>query len=175
MISEDCVVDLKQKGETPPKEIDLAMLIKIAPSAEWLRRKARELLALANAMEMNDRDLLFTCAALDPDAAPTPKAIIEAVCVFWRVPRTKVLSKDRTQHVATARQAAMYLIRKHTNLSFPDIGDELNRDHSTAVHAFNVIQRRVQTDAPFARLMERVMSTVAAGKPTALVRTEVAA
>ena len=34
---------------------------------------------------------------------------------------------------------AIYLIRKLTNLSTPDIGKELNKDHSTILYSINKI------------------------------------
>ena len=39
-----------------------------------------------------------------------------------------------------ARQMAIYLIRKLTNLSLPDIGKEFNRDHSTVLYAIRKVE-----------------------------------
>ena len=39
-----------------------------------------------------------------------------------------------------AREMAMYLIRKLTNLSLPDIGKEFNRDHSTVLYAIRKVE-----------------------------------
>jgi chromosomal replication initiator protein len=58
-------------------------------------------------------------------------------------------SKKRTQHVAFCRQVAMYLCRKMTDSSFPTIREHFGRDHSTVIHAFNLIQRRVNNDSGF--------------------------
>ena len=38
----------------------------------------------------------------------------------------------------------MYLIRKMTNLSLPDIGREFGRDHSTVIHALNKVEKMLQ-------------------------------
>lgn len=38
----------------------------------------------------------------------------------------------------------MYLIRKMTNLSLPDIGREFGRDHSTVIHALNKVEKLLQ-------------------------------
>src|SRR5713226_8720186 len=56
-------------------------------------------------------------------------------------------SKQRTQRIAFCRQVAMYLCRKITSNSFPSIGEHFGRDHSTVIHAFNLIERRVNNDS----------------------------
>ena len=45
----------------------------------------------------------------------------------------------KNKGTAEARQVAIYLIRKLTNLSTPDIGKELNKDHSTILYSINKI------------------------------------
>jgi chromosomal replication initiator protein len=49
---------------------------------------------------------------------------------------------QKTKGIADARQLAMYLIRKLTNLSLPDIGKEFGKDHTTVL--YNV--RKVETE-----------------------------
>ena len=36
---------------------------------------------------------------------------------------------------------AMYLIRKMTKMSLPDIGKEFGRDHSTVIHSLNKVEK----------------------------------
>ena len=50
----------------------------------------------------------------------------------------------------------MYLCRKITSNSFPSIGEQFGRDHSTVIHAFNLIERRVNNDAAFRSLLEKI-------------------
>ena len=47
---------------------------------------------------------------------------------------------QKNKGIAEARQMAMYLIRKLTNLSLPDIGREFARDHSTVLHAIRKVE-----------------------------------
>lgn len=58
-------------------------------------------------------------------------------------------SRSREQHVAFARQLAMYLCRKITGAPFENIGEHFNRDHSTVIHACQLIERRMARDAAF--------------------------
>jgi len=45
------------------------------------------------------------------------------------------------------RQIVMYLMRKEINASYPSIGQELGgRDHTTAMHAFNKMEKEYQDD-----------------------------
>jgi chromosomal replication initiator protein len=52
---------------------------------------------------------------------------------------------QKTKGIAEARQVAMYLIRKLTNLSLPDIGDEFNRDHATVLYSIRKVEASVKS------------------------------
>jgi hypothetical protein len=70
-------------------------------------------------------------------------AVLDAVCIHFRMPRTTLQSKIRTARVSMARQIACYVLRSTTKLSYPEIGKMLNKDHSTVIHAYNLIASRV--------------------------------
>ena len=74
------------------------------------------------------------------NALPTPALIISQVCKFYSVDETILRSTQKNKGVAEARQAAMYLIRKLTNLSLPDIGKDFARDHSTVLYAIRKVE-----------------------------------
>ena len=65
------------------------------------------------------------------NALPTPNLIISQVCKFYSIDESILRGTLKNKGTAEARQVAIYLIRKLTNLSTPDIGKELNKDHST--------------------------------------------
>jgi chromosomal replication initiator protein len=50
----------------------------------------------------------------------------------------------------------MYLCRKMTDSSFPAIGESFGRDHSTVIHAFNLIARRIANDSAFRFSIEKI-------------------
>jgi len=75
-------------------------------------------------------------------------------CLHVRLADLK--SKKRTQHIAFCRQVAMYLCRKLTDSSFPTIGDQFGRDHSTVIHAYNLVARRVANDSAFRQSIEKI-------------------
>ena len=55
----------------------------------------------------------------------------------------------------------MYLIRKMTNLSFPDIGKEFSRDHTTAMHSIRKVESIISNpDHPLNRTLQEIMSNI---------------
>lgn len=82
----------------------------------------------------------------DSNAFPTPGLIIKEVCKYYSVDEATLRGKQKQRGIAEARQMAIYLIRKMTNLSLPDIGKEFNRDHSTIIHAIRKIEMEVKKD-----------------------------
>ncbi|MBQ8881569.1 MAG: chromosomal replication initiator protein DnaA [Oscillospiraceae bacterium] len=74
-------------------------------------------------------------------ALPTPSLIISQVCKFYSVDESTLRSTQKNRGTAEARQVAVYLIRKLTNLSTPDIGKELNRDHATILYSVKKVEQ----------------------------------
>ncbi len=74
------------------------------------------------------------------NAVPTPSLIITQTSKFYNVDESVLRGTQKNKGTAEARQAAMYLIRKLTNLSLPDIGKEFGRDHSTVLYAIRKVE-----------------------------------
>ena len=74
------------------------------------------------------------------NALPTPSLIISQVCKFYSVDETVLRGTQKNKGIAEARQVAMYLIRKLTNLSLPDIGKEFAKDHSTVLYNIRKVE-----------------------------------
>ena len=74
------------------------------------------------------------------NSLPTPSLIISQVCKFYSVDEEKIRGTLKNKGTTEARQVAMYLIRKLTNLSLPDIGKEFARDHSTVLYAIRKVE-----------------------------------
>jgi len=97
------------------------------------------------------RDLIRT-----HDSKPNIEAIQRVVSDYFHIRLADLKSKRRTQRIAFCRQVAMYLCRKITSNSFPSIGEYFGRDHSTVIHAFNLIERRVSNDSAFRFSIEKI-------------------
>ena len=77
---------------------------------------------------------------VEGNALPTPSLIISQVSKFYSIDEIILRGSQKNKGTAEARQVAMYLIRKLTNLSLPDIGREFARDHTTALYAIRKIE-----------------------------------
>ena len=75
---------------------------------------------------------------------PTPELIISEVCNFYRLDETTLRGTQKSKGTSEARQIAMYLIRKMTNLSLPDIAKEFGKNHTTVLYAI----RRIEEELP---------------------------
>lgn len=77
--------------------------------------------------------------------------ILEEVAKFYGLSAKEITGPKRIQHIALARQIAMYLAREMTDNSLPKIGKEFgNRDHSTVLHAYHKIREALETDTNLA-------------------------
>jgi chromosomal replication initiator protein len=75
-----------------------------------------------------------------------PDKIIELVAREWHTTPEALLGRDRSQKIAQPRQVAMYLLRKETDASLPQIGDLLGgRDHTTVMYAIEKISNQIET------------------------------
>lgn len=60
---------------------------------------------------------------------------IRATCDAFDATAAGLYGPGRTRHIAFARFAAIGLLRKYTTLSQTEIGNRLNRDHTSIMHA----------------------------------------
>jgi chromosomal replication initiator protein len=78
--------------------------------------------------------------------------ILKVVSRHYNVGRTDLLSARRSRAVVLPRQVGMYLAKKLTARSLPDIGRRFGgRDHSTVLHAVRKIDEQVRGDEKLAR------------------------
>lgn len=74
--------------------------------------------------------------------------IQRAVCARFDVKQVDLVSERRAVTIARPRQIAMYLAKRLTTRSLPEIGRKFgNRDHSTVIHAVRRIEELRGTDA----------------------------
>ncbi len=87
----------------------------------------------------------------------TVDRIQRAVCEEFNVTLTDMTSKRRARVIARPRQVAMYLSKKLTKRSLPDIGRRFGgRDHTTVMHAVKRIDELRAADAEFNSQIETV-------------------
>ena len=135
----------QQLGLDLPDDVCDYIAVNITNNVRQIEGTVKKILAYRDLNNM-PLDLAHISRAIEDmfksegSALPTPSLIISQVCKFYNVDDAVIRSTQKNKGVAEARQVAMYLIRKLTNLSLPDIGKEFNRDHSTVLHAIRKVE-----------------------------------
>jgi chromosomal replication initiator protein len=143
-----------------PSDVALYIAQNVSSNVRELEGCLTRLAALAS-MDRAPVTVEFTRQALHDlirvqDQRPGIEGIQKTVADFFHIRLAELKSKKRTQHIAFCRQVAMYLCRKLTDNSFPVIGEHFGRDHSTVIHAYNLIARRVGNDSAFRMSIEKI-------------------
>ncbi len=77
----------------------------------------------------------------------TVDKIQNVVSNYFNIPLSDMLSQRRSRPLARPRQIAMFLAKKLTSRSLPEIGRRFaNRDHTTVIHAVKTITRLADQD-----------------------------
>ena len=77
---------------------------------------------------------------VEGNALPTPSLIISQVCKFYSVDEIALRGSQKSKGISEPRQVAMYLVRKLTNLSLPEIGQQFNKDHTTVLYNIRKVE-----------------------------------
>jgi len=146
-----------EAGLTVPEDV-------ITYLAEHLRNNVRELEGALNKLSAHQMlssrssgalrpiDLTLARSVLGPlielpSRQLTAETIQRATAQHFSLKVTDLKGARRHRNVVIPRMIATHLIRKHTPLSYPDIGRVFGgRDHSTAMHACQKVEWMLQTD-----------------------------
>ncbi len=89
----------------------------------------------------------------------TVDKIQNTVSNYFNIPLTEMLSQRRSRPLARPRQVAMYLAKKMTTRSLPEIGRRFaNRDHTTVIHAVKTITRLSEKDDEMKKNINQIKS-----------------
>jgi len=87
----------------------------------------------------------------------TIEEIIKAIAAKLDVKISDIKSQKKNKNLVFARQIAMYLARKLTALSFPDIGEKIGgRDHSTVIYANNKMKKSCDEDRNLKKIIQEI-------------------
>ena len=91
------------------------------------------------------------------------KDIVDLCARYYGTTSRATLSPLRDKREVTARQTGMYIARRLTNRSLPEIGRKFgNRDHTTVLHAVRKIEALINID-PFRRYDVERLTNAALG------------
>ena len=89
----------------------------------------------------------------------TVDKIQNIVSNYFNIALSEMLSQRRSRPLARPRQIAMYLAKKMTTRSLPEIGRRFaNRDHTTVIHAVKTITRLSEQDDEMKRNINQIKS-----------------
>ena len=108
------------------------------------------------------KELLADILISNNDLSVNVNSIKKIVGKHFNIKMEDFNSKRKTQSVAWPRQIAMFLATDLTDLSLPEIGREFNRDHSTVVHARDMVKERIEKDPFFAAEINQVILDIKA-------------
>lgn len=107
------------------------------------RRRRAEVAAAVEAAHLRDMEF----AQEIERSVVSVKRILDAVSQHYRISVVEMLSGRRQADLVTARQVVMYLARKHTMRSYPQIGQVLGRrDHTTVLWGVSKIEGRLERE-----------------------------
>ncbi|ATB29874.1 chromosomal replication initiator protein DnaA [Melittangium boletus] len=84
------------------------------------------------------------------------EGIQKEVARYYKVPVEALKEDRRHKALAHARQVAMYLSRKLTKGSFPEIAARFGKDHSTVISAVRKVEKLRETDAGVKRELDEL-------------------
>ena len=58
------------------------------------------------------------------------------------------------------RQVAMYLVRKLTDYSLPEIGKVFSRDHTTELHSINKVEEYLKTTTEMENIIKTLIANI---------------
>jgi len=138
-------------GRRPARRARLPAII--YPSPVWQGYLA----AKQQASENQDRPA--SQALVQPKT--TMAAVVDAVCKNYRVSRQDVIGSRRTVDLVRPRQVAMYLIRKLTPRTMPEIAKHLgNRDHTTILYGYRKIERLIASDIALRNRVDSIRAAI---------------
>ena len=95
------------------------------------------------------------------DRKVTIEEIIRKVADHYNLRMTDLMSARRSRSIARPRQVAMYMAKKLTTRSLPEIGRKFaNRDHTTVIHAVKTIEKLSENNDEMRKNIEELKSLI---------------
>ena len=91
----------------------------------------------------------------------SPEAVMLAIAETFGVPVEDLKGSSRRREISVARQVGMFLMRQHTGLSLPKIGEVFGgKDHTTVLYSCEKIAQLKETDVELARTLRQLSDRI---------------
>jgi chromosomal replication initiator protein len=164
------VAILKRKadldGVTLPDDVAFFIAGKVKSNIRELEGSLVRLVAIASLRglpisKMLAQDAIRNIAEDDQPVGVTVEQIQRTVAAHYRLRVDELKSKNNARQIAVPRQVAMYLCKRLTKHSFPEIGREFGgKHHTTVIHSVDKINALVAADQNFHRVVSELMDNL---------------
>jgi len=94
-------------------------------------------------------------------AEASPETVLMVVAEHFGVSIEDMKGSSRRREISVSRQVGMYLMRQHTDLSLPKIGDVFGgKDHTTVLYSCEKITQLKETDVDMARTLRQLSDRI---------------
>ncbi|MBD2680183.1 MULTISPECIES: chromosomal replication initiator protein DnaA [Nostoc] len=91
----------------------------------------------------------------------TPETILTVIAENFDVSVDDLKGNSRRREISWARQIGMYLMRQHTSLSLPRIGEEFGgKDHTTVIYSCDKIAQLQESDRTLAQTLRQLSDRI---------------
>ncbi len=91
----------------------------------------------------------------------SPDAVMNAIVETFGISIEDLKGSSRRREISTARQIGMYLMRQHTGLSLPKIGEVFGgKDHTTVMYSCEKIAQQKNADPEMARNLRQISDRI---------------
>lgn len=100
----------------------------------------------------------------DSKVKPVTLDLIQKVVAnYYQISQQELKAQTRLKNIAFPRQIAMYLCRKLTQFSLPEIGRSFGgKDHTTIIHACRKVEQQLSKDPELRELVEKLKHLIQA-------------
>lgn len=88
----------------------------------------------------------------------TIQEIQQSIANKFNVSIDQILSSERTQSLVTPRQMAMYISRKYTPKSLPEIAQSFEKTHATIIHGVRNIEKRLDVEPELKSILNEILT-----------------
>ena len=155
-----------QLGTPLPDSICTYIAENVTANVRQIEGTVKKILAYRELLG-NDIDEESTARAVrdmlkkDNEFVPSASLVISEISKYYNLEERVLRGQQRFKEAATARQVAMYLIRRLTNLSLSEIGKEFDgRDHTTVMHSIEKVEKQMNKSPAFAETVKAITANI---------------
>jgi chromosomal replication initiator protein len=154
---------LKRKAETMgvaiPNDVALFIASRVKNNVRELEGSLIRLVAISSLRGLPiskelAKDAIRNIASEEEPGLVTIQQIQKAVAATYKISVDQLVCKNNSRQFAFPRQIAMYLCKRLTKHSYPEIGRAFGgKHHTTVIHSFEKIRSLSSADTSFQRLL----------------------